>query len=252
MNLLQPADTRMLARAGACVVALLCVSGCALHNVRYNEFVKARIEPVPSANALLGSVDEAKALLDQAKLPHNGMRDRYNMERRAGQTLLAQLGSQDYVLLGEMYGGGNAYSNLETLKAAFCERAAAKGGDVVLVFRQDVQQRQFVYTTPGYSTTNVQGSAYRTGNYAYGSATANSTYTPGQTYVGTMGFPIANGLVFKYVPGVEARRARMDALPDAQLESAVKELEGLWTDDKRTLADVLKRWDEILEQATAP
>lgn len=248
MSRLQPAP----ARTGACFIVLCCLSGCALHNVNYNEFVKTNIESVPRATALLGSMDEAQALLEQSKLPHNGVRDRYNLERRASQALRAQLGSQDYVLLGEVYGGGNAYSNLETLKAAFCKRAAAKGGDVVLVFRQNVEEPQFAYTTPAYSTTNVQGSAYQTGNFAYGHATANTTYIPGKTYTQTMYFPSANGLVFKYVPGFEMRRMRMDALPDARLESAVTKLEMLWDDKKLTLAEVLSRWDGILDQSAAP
>lgn len=37
------------------------------------------------------------------------------------------------------------------------------------------------FTSPGRSTTTVTGSAYGTGNYAYGSATGSATYTPPRT-----------------------------------------------------------------------
>ena len=37
------------------------------------------------------------------------------------------------------------------------------------------------YTTPGRATTNVTGTAYGAGNYAYGNATGYTTYTPPQT-----------------------------------------------------------------------
>ncbi|MBM4348672.1 MAG: hypothetical protein FJ106_02115 [Deltaproteobacteria bacterium] len=37
------------------------------------------------------------------------------------------------------------------------------------------------FTSPGHSTTTVTGSVYGTRNYAYGSATGYTTYTPPQT-----------------------------------------------------------------------
>ena len=37
------------------------------------------------------------------------------------------------------------------------------------------------FTSPGHSTTTVTGSAYGSGNYAYGSATGYTSYTPPQT-----------------------------------------------------------------------
>jgi hypothetical protein len=230
-------------------IALLSgLPGCA-HDVRFNAFVKTQVEPVQSASAVPGSVEEAKALFDQAKLPHINTRNRYEIERRANQALRAQLGSQDYVLLGEVYGRGDARTNLETLKVALSEKAAAKGGNAVLLFQQGVEERQYAYSTPGYARTNVYGSAQRIGNYAYGRATANTTYTPGQTFAGTMYFPHANGLVFRHVAGVEQRRIRGDGLKDAELERVLNGLDALWQDEKLSLAQVLERWDELLDDA---
>lgn len=227
---------------------VLSLSGCALHNVKYNAFSKNRIEAIDYATAVDGSFEEAKGLFEQAQLPHNTPRQRYAVQLRALQTLTSQLGSDDYVLIGEVYGGGNAYANFETLKRAFCKKAARKGGDVVMMFNYGIQERPFVYTTPGYSTTNVYGSAYSYGNYAYGSATARTTYTPGQTYAGVLRFPHGNGLVFKHVPGAQSRRRDLTALSDERLEHALQELEKLGNNKKMTFEEALERSDEIIAE----
>jgi len=225
---------------------LLAIPGCAAHTVKYNAFIKNQFEHVSTATSVNGSIDDARALADQAKLPHNSIRQRYELERKAGCALRSQLGSQDYFLLGEVYGGGNARTNAETLRQALCQKAASKGGDVVLIFREGVEQRQFAYTTPGHAQTNAYGSAYGVGNYAYGSATAYTTYTPGQTYAGTMYFPYGNGLVFRYVPGIEDLRKRTDALDDRQLEQLMGQVEKLWQDEHMTFKEALALWDQLL------
>lgn len=223
-------------------------SGCALHNVGYNAFVKNKIEPVDHATVVHGVVDESKRLTEQAQLPHNTPRQRYELEREAGKLLRAQLGSQDYLVIGEVYGGGNAYSTLETLKAVFAKKAATRGGDVILIFSSGVEERPFVYSTPGHARTNVYGSAYSYGNYASGQATAYTTYTPGQTYAGVMRFPRANGLVLKYVPGIELKREAISLLADPDLERVLRELDALRADDSITLEEAVWRWGELTGQ----
>jgi hypothetical protein len=225
------------------------VSGCVLHNVKYTAFIKNNFQPSDHAMAVTGSIDQAKALTEQARLPHNSARQRFELEREAGRVLRAQLGSQDYVAIGEVYGCGNAYSNLETLKSALCKKAAAKGGDVVLVFNAGLAERPFAYSTPGYATTDVYGSTYRVGNYAYGNATAYTTFSPGQTYYGVMRFPHANALVLKYVPGIEGRREAAAALGDTGLEWILGELEKLRTDKSLSFEECLERWDEMIAEA---
>jgi hypothetical protein len=218
------------------------VSGCATHNVKFVPSGLVKVPPSTNATAVEGSIDEGKRLMEQSQLPHNTPRQRFELQRQAGRTLWSQLGSDDSVVLGEVYGGGNAYSNLESLKAAFCKKAAAVGGDVVVIFRTGVEDRPFVYSTPGYSTTTLDYSTHTYGNYTSGSATANTTYTPGQTYASTLHLPYANGLVLKHAPGAEQRRARMAALNDSQLERAIKDLEGLWM--SRTVT-----WDQYVQEA---
>lgn len=228
-----------------CVAAILS-SGCTLHNIKYQAFAKNPIEPTELATAVDGNFEEAKALFEQAKLPHNTARQRLQIQLRALKTLTSQLGSDEYVLIGEVYGGGNARASLETLKQAFCKKAARKGGDVVMMFNYGIQERPFVYTTPGYSTTNVYGSAYSYGNYAYGSATGHTTYNPGQTYAGVLSFPYGNGLVFKHVPGAERRRRALMALSDEALENALEKLEEIGNNRKITFEEALQRCDEII------
>lgn len=234
------------------VLAVLVVGGCAIHNVKYKEFVRSKIPPAEDATSVHGTISGAKELADRAKLPHHTPRERHDLLRQASQLLRSQLGSQDYLLIGEVYGGGNARASIESLKAKFCEKAARHGGHVVLVFRAGIEERPFVYTTPGHSTTNVYGSAYGYGNYAYGSATGYTTHYPGTTYSGVLRLPTANGLVFRHVPGIEAIRQRMDDVDDEALSQIVSSLEAFTQDDSLTLDEVLNRWQSKIDEARGP
>lgn len=56
-------------------------------------------------------------------------------------------------------------------------------------------------TMPGTATTNTTGSATRTGNTAYGSATSQTTYDPPRTYSSQsyrMFFANADGIVYRW------------------------------------------------------
>lgn len=235
-----------------CVLAATCAPGCSRHNVKYSAYRKNAIAPTASAIAVHGRIDEAKELIEQSRLPHNTVRQSYELERRAWQSVYAQLGSPDYLVIGEVYGGGSARASLATLEAAFCKRAAREGGDVVLIFDAGIEQRPFSYTTPGYAQTNVYATAYQTGNYLHGHATGYTTYTPGQTYSGVLNLPHASGLVFKHVPGIDVKRARMAALDDAALERTLANLVRWGMDKSLTFEEVLQRWDALIQPRPAP
>lgn len=235
---------RTLLYIGAfCMLAGL--PGCAMHNVTFLPSTAIKAPASAQATVIHGNIDEAVRLMEQARLPHHTLRQRLELETQARRALTAQLGSDDYVILGEIYGAGNAYSDFQTLSAAFSKKAAAAGGDVVLIFRTGVENRPFVFTTPGYANTTMQYSAYSYGNVTHGTATAYTTYTPGQTYTGTMYLPYANGLVFKHVASAADRRRRLAALSDSQLQHVFNELEAL-TKTSITWDDYVTRTDQII------
>ncbi len=229
------------------VGGIFCISGCSPHHVKYTSFVKNEIEPTTRATVVNGTFEEAKALFEKSSLPHYSPREKYELRNRGLSKLTQQLGGEDYILIGEVYGNGNARATLETLKAAFCKRAAKEGGDVVMVFRTGIEKRPFVYTTPGYATTNVNGSAYRSGNYAYGNATGYTTYHPGQTYTGTLYFPYGNGLVFKYVPGAGERRRVIAKLDDVSFARVIHVFE-TFNDKSLTLKQAFERIDQVINR----
>jgi len=232
------------------LVALALQLGCAGHTVKYVSFVKLRIAPTDHAVSMSGSFDEAKACFDKAQLPHNTPRQQYELQLEGLRMLTTQLGSHDYVLIGEVFGGGNAWANQETLTQELCKKAARNGGDVVMVFRQATIEQPYVYTTPGYSTTNANVSAYGYGNYATAHGTSHTTYTPGHTYAGVMYKPQANGFVFKLVPGVDAARLKLMSADDESLAKALAALDDLSKNSKLSWDEVLSRRRAIVETAT--
>lgn len=227
-------------------------SGCAGHSVRFSPILRCKIPPTDHATAISGNIDEAKALWEKAALPHNGIRQKYELYIQGCKTLYDQLGSDDYLLIGEVFGGGNAWSNHATLVNAFCRKAARKGGDVVLIFRRGMTHQPYSYTTPGYSTTNVNVSAHGYGNYATGYGTSNTTYFPGQTYSGVYHKPNANGFVFKHLPGAAARREAMMSLNDNALARLDSLRRSLAQERKLSLADLLGRVDRAIADESNP
>jgi hypothetical protein len=200
---------------------------------------------------MAADISLARTLWEKADLPHNTVRQRHELLRQGMVYLCDLLGSPDYLPIGEVHGGGDARADMATLREALCEKAAKKGGDVVMVFDEGVQERPYVYTTPGYARTHVYGSTYRTRHFTYGSRTGYTTYYPGQTYTGVHRYPYASGLVFKYVPGFARRREALDALSDAQLAWALGELDILADDDSVSLQEALQWYDAILAEAQA-
>ena len=237
-----------LVTIGVAVWLMLPLTGCVHHNVKYAPMLNCRFPAAPHASSIDGSFDRAKQLFEKAALPHNTVRQRCELVHQALSELRRQLGSDDYVLIGEVYGGGNAKATMETLKAALCKKAARKGGDVVMFFRTGYETRQYTVVQPGFATTNVYGSAYSSGNYTTGSATGYTTYSPRQAYSGVLYLPTANGLVFKYVPGTEARYKALMSLDDKTLETVSREIENL-AKSKPKYDELVKTMDEIVERA---
>lgn len=223
-------------------------TGCS-YSIKYTQIIKNRIEPVAIATSIVGSFDEAKALFDQAELPHNSVRERWKLHLRATQMLRTQLGSDEYEVIGHVFGEGDDSTTLKSVKLKLCERAAREGGDVVLVIQSGLESMPFAFSMPGTATTNVQGSAYVYGNYAHGSASAHTTYSPGATIGGTLYFPFAGGFVFKHVPGTVAREVAMTNLPDSGLAWAIGQTEKLAMDRSITFEECLRRVDRVIEEA---
>lgn len=230
-------------------ILLLSMTGCIYgprYDVNYTAFCRNRIAPSIRATYVHGSVEEAMKLFEQAQLPHNSPRNRFDLERKAGRLLLERLGSQEYLAIGEVYGGGNAHASLAGLLEVMCKRAALEGGNVILVFNSGIRQRPFSFTTPGYAHTTTYGSAYRSGNYVYGRTNAHTTYTPGQTVSGVHHLPYANAMVFRHVPGIERKRVRLAQLDDDSLKIAMDELSGALGDSALALDHVLDLWDRLV------
>ena len=219
--------------------------GCASHRVKYEPFVKSRIPATERAVSVPGSFDEAKALFEKAKLPHNSPRQKYELALEGMDKLTDQLGSDDYVLIGEVFGGGNARANQGTLAKALCRKAARKGGDVVMIVKRTTVEQAYSYTTPGFSTTNASARIY--GNYAYG--TSNTTHILGRTYSGIMYKPRANGLVFKHVPGVDAERRHLLLADDESLSTALGAVERLTNNKKLSWEEAMRQWRQIVKNA---
>jgi len=229
------------------IISLL-LNGCASYEVNYVPIVPIYAEPTRGSVTIDGSIEKAKSYLEQAKLPHNTIRQQFELVRKAGGDLLSQMGSKDYFLLGEVLGSGNAYSNLDILRAKLCETASIKGGDVVMIYSCGIQEQPYTYTSPGYATTNISGYAYSSGNYAWGNARGTTTYIPPRTYFGTHQYPYASGLVLRHVPGIEKRRDAIGALDDTKLSGLVTRTNALLTSGKASLEDYLRLIDDALSQ----
>lgn len=230
------------------VFAVLTQTGCSgftSHRVKYQPFVKQKIPSTDQAVSMSGSYGEAKALFEKAQLPHNNPRQKYELTLEGIGKLTDQLGSDDYVLIGEVRGGGSSRASQTTLAKAMCKKAAKKGGNVVMIFKQEIVEQAYSYTTPGFSITNINANVY--GNTVYGQA--NTTHIPGQTYSGIHHKPVASGLVFRHVPGVGAERKRLLQADDKHLSKAVPALERLAGNKKLSWEEALRQWQRIISDA---
>ena len=163
-----------------------------------------------------------------------------------------QLGSDDYLLIGEVHGRGSAWSNHTKLVNALCRKAARKGGDVVLIYRRGMTHQPYSFSTPGRSTTNLNVSAYSYGDHATAYGTSRTTYYPGQTYSGVYHKPNANGFVFKHLPGISDRRKSMMSLDGDALARVVSLQRSLMGERKLSLTDLLERVDRAIADERNP
>ena len=229
----------------------LLATGCAYHFVDYEPFTKNRMPDAKYTTGIEGRIDEYVRLIERANLPHRTVRERFDLECEAFDVLAAQLGSPDYILLGEICGVGNAVATQQTLREDLCDEASDDGGDVVLFFESGYREGFYSYTMPGYAHTNLYGSAYTSGGYTIGSARGHTTYTPGVTVGGTLQFPYTRGFVFKLVPGISNLRRRMATLNDAALAQLNNELKDMAKKWWLKLDDVHEHWATRLDELGA-
>jgi hypothetical protein len=166
-------------------------------------------------------------LTQKLSLPHLSDSEKAEVAEEIRHTLTRQLGNDDYCVVGEMTARGTAKLSLDDLKQKMAKKAAARGGDIILVYNEGIEERPFVYTVPGSSTTTYNGSAnaYRCGNsvYATGQGTAYTTYTPPQTYSGVLHLPYAQAIALAYCPGFDEYSQRINRLmPDEMAQFAVR------------------------------
>src|SRR5204862_345789 len=80
---------------------------------------------------------DSMRLLQESRLPHNTYRSRHDLVRASEHAALTPLGSEDYMLIGELSGHGNRQSTFDTLIRAMNEKAAIQGGDALLVYSEE-------------------------------------------------------------------------------------------------------------------
>jgi len=171
---------RAMRIAMAGVICLLSF-GCEAYNITYNSFTKNLVAPSGQATTIHGTIEMAdlKAIFEKKALPSTKSKQQFELNSELSDLFSSQIGSSDYVLIGEVFGGGNGNVTFDMLDAAFCQKAAAHGGDVVLVFNRHTEDHP-------YASSFASGDQYFATGYAEG---------------GVISKPIENGLVFKYVPG---------------------------------------------------
>jgi hypothetical protein len=205
------------------LVVSLFVGGCSSEKIKYYSFIqpplKPTSEPVRYMNGTLGNIPE---LFKKAFMPHLKLSERRNIFNQINKQVTDQIGDENYSIIGEVVGGGNAKSNLEKLKKKMAEKAAKNGGMVLFFYDEGVDSQPFVYTTPARSYNYFSGNANT--NYYPNSAQTNlygSGYTihhPSQTYSGTWYFPYAKALVLVYDSSIGNYRKRISNLSEDELK----------------------------------
>jgi hypothetical protein len=215
---------------------LLCFSfGCEAYDVHYVAFTKVILAPSPRASVIDGTVDLAslKRLFERMVLPSTTSRQKFELSFQLTDLYFAQIGSLDYVPIGEVFGGGNARVNFDKLDAEFCKRAAANGGDVVLVFNRQTEDHPYV-------SSYASGNAYFVSGYAEG---------------GVNRLPSQNGIVFKYVPGhgqlIEPFRHTYQQLSDRDLDRIFTQSLSILSNDKLTFEQAEAQISALRQAALA-
>lgn len=200
------------------LIYLFITSGCS--NVKYWQYLpcKSLSKNWESVKFIEGDLGKFKEYLDKSQLPHLTPKDKFILDLQAKDQLTQQLGSRNYMIIGEVAGAGNAYTSMDDVKKEMAKKVVKEGGEVVLIFRSGLDAQSWSYTTPGYATSSTSGTAYATthGNTTYvtGRAHGSTTYTPPQTHSGVNYKPYCQGMVFKYNPTREERIKKILLLDD--------------------------------------
>lgn len=179
----------------------LFLSGCAMHRVRWEKGAMSDLEARESpATVVRASLDHVFEDARRNDLPHMTKREKL---RRSFQSIericdAARLGSRDYTIVGVVGVAGNGFANHNTVEKRLSTSAAARGGDVAVVF----QSKTSTAVIPGYASTNF----YRGG--------ATTTYMPATS----IALPSQGAIVLAHREGIARRRAQILRLTDAQLE----------------------------------
>jgi hypothetical protein len=190
------------------------LSGCAIHNVKFTEVIDyPPLTDQQSARVVYtrkNMADGVGVMFRKAFMPHLDLAEKNSA---ACDALIwfcneADIGSYDYKLVGELYGGGNAYTNWGTMERHLSERAAKEGGDLCVIYNQGAG----TVTLPGYSSTTVS-------RHGRGSWGATTFYSPPRN----VQVPIVNALVLRYVKDYDREfRQRFAKLSSDELGEALK------------------------------
>lgn len=186
---------RQLGCLGFLLIYVFLFLGCADSEIKYTPIVNFPFTPTEKATIVNGTLGNSVQIYQKAFLPDKTKEEQLALVAEANQILTSQLGSNAYLMIGEINASGYSYTSLDDLKNRICERAAQQGGHVVLVYDSGVDTQQYTRTSPGYSTTNTYGTV-SAGSF---SANTQTVRIPGNTYSGTLSYPYISGVVFRYV-----------------------------------------------------
>ncbi|MFO0840018.1 MAG: hypothetical protein U1D55_16040 [Phycisphaerae bacterium] len=217
------------------------------YSIEYRPIIANSFVPRSRAAMVEGSIEAARAIAERSRMPNSLARDRFELERRAELVLGEQLGGPDYVLIGEVAGGGDDQLSLAALKSALARRAADEGGDVVLVYDSGLREdSDSAARAPAAPSRGARPTADRRGTRgisptetAWPTAQAAAGPQPGR-------MPYAAGMVFRLTPGYDARRARMESLSDMALESLLTRLDQLWQSPELSYEETYSRWGQLM------
>lgn len=213
------------------VVALLPV-GCQRHNVSFQGVFRNSMSRRTEATYIHGTIKDALEGLNRSQLPHLSNRQKAQLAIEAYKLLTDQIGSPDYILIGGIAGAGGKRTNESSLALAMCKKAAKEGGDLIMIFGEDVED--FAYTH-AFSTTHVFGSLFGARGFSSGSS-----------FSGVMHLPTARGLVFRYVRGVRVLDERLLTLSDEEIGKVVAKVREALQDRHLTIDDTMDMYGDLV------
>lgn len=218
------------------VIALLPL-GCQRHNVSYQGVFRNSMSRRTEATYIHGTIKDAFEGLNRAQLPHLSNREKAQLAIEAYELLTDQIGSPDYILIAGIAGAGGKRTNESSLALAMCKKAAKEGGDLIMVFSEDVEDLAY---THAYSTTHVFGSLFGVRGFSSGSS-----------FSGVMHLPTARGVVFRHVPGVRALDQRLLTLSDEEIGKVVAKVREALQDRHLTIDDTMDMYGDLVARKRA-